>query len=166
MGSIFSVRPNKTEDVNVKRAFRLGKQPLESDVIIDVADTVHGVLCDCPDFVFRRDGLAPAWMLARAGNEGCRAALEGGHPNGRNSQRQPRCPDGESGHDNRRSSDHDNRWKPWFAHGRISGGLFSLLLIVVPFPVISRSWNGERTIDLAQTLIFHGTSLCVEPQRS
>src|SRR5208282_4294652 len=72
----------------------------------------------------------------------------------------------ESGHDNWPTSDHDNRWKQWFAHGRSTGGLFSLLLIVVPFPVVSRWWNGERTIDLAQTLIVHGTSFCVEPQRS
>src|SRR5208337_3379984 len=44
--------------------------------------------------------------------------------------------------------------------------LLSLLLIVVPFSVVSRWWNGERTIDLAQTLIVHGTSFCVEPRRS
>jgi len=51
--------------------------------------------------------------------------------------RQLTC-EGESGHDNRPTSDHDNRWKPWFARGRSTGGLFSLLLIVVPFPVVSR----------------------------
>jgi hypothetical protein len=34
----------------------------------------------------------------------------------------------------------------------------SLLVIVVPFPVVSRWWDGERTIDLAQTLIVYGTS--------
>ncbi len=62
--------------------------------------------------------------------------------------------------------DGSSGWKQWFAHGRSTGGLFSLLLIVVPFPVVSRWWNGERTIDLAQTLIVHGTSFCVEPQRS
>src|SRR5208337_2625154 len=72
----------------------------------------------------------------------------------------------ESGHDNWPTSDHDNRWKPRFAHGRSTGGLYSLVLIVVPFPVVPRWWNGERTIDLAQTLIVHGTSFCVEPQRS
>ena len=41
-----------------------------------------------------------------------------------------------------------------------------LVLIVVPFPVVSRWWNGERTIDLAQTLVDHGTSLCVDLKRS
>ena len=37
--------------------------------------------------------------------------------------------------------------------------------IVVPFPLISRWRNGERTDDLAQTLVDHGTSFCVEPER-
>ena len=37
--------------------------------------------------------------------------------------------------------------------------------IVVPFPLVSRWRNGERTDDLAQTLVDHGTSFCVEPQR-
>jgi len=38
--------------------------------------------------------------------------------------------------------------------------------IVVPFPLVSRWRNGERTDDLAQTLVDHGTSFCVEPQRT
>jgi hypothetical protein len=37
--------------------------------------------------------------------------------------------------------------------------------IVVPFPLVSRWRNGERTDDLAQTLVDHGTSFCVETQR-
>ena len=37
--------------------------------------------------------------------------------------------------------------------------------IVVPFPLVSRWRNGERTDDLAQTLVDHGTSFRVEPQR-
>jgi hypothetical protein len=37
--------------------------------------------------------------------------------------------------------------------------------IVVPFPLVSRWRNGERTDDLARTLIDRGTSFCVEPQR-
>jgi len=37
--------------------------------------------------------------------------------------------------------------------------------IVVPFPLVSRWRNGKRTDDLAQTLVDHGTSFCVEPQR-
>jgi hypothetical protein len=62
-GVHFSVRPIKTEDADVKRAFRLRKQPLKSNVIFDVAETVHGAICDCPDFVFRRDGLDPRGCL-------------------------------------------------------------------------------------------------------
>jgi hypothetical protein len=38
--------------------------------------------------------------------------------------------------------------------------------IVVPFPLGSRRWNRERIDDLAQTLIDHGTSFCLEPQRA
>jgi hypothetical protein len=37
--------------------------------------------------------------------------------------------------------------------------------IVVPFPLVSRWRNGERTDDLAQTPVDHGTSFCVGPQR-
>ncbi len=37
--------------------------------------------------------------------------------------------------------------------------------IDVPFPFISRWRNGERTEDLPQTLVDHGTSFCVDPQR-
>jgi hypothetical protein len=50
---------------------------------------------------------------------------------------------------------------------RAAAPLASSLLsrIVVPFPLVSRWRNGERTDDLAQTLIDHGTSFCVEPQR-
>ena len=36
--------------------------------------------------------------------------------------------------------------------------------IVVPFPLVSRRRNGERTDDLAQTLVGHGTSFRVERQ--
>src|SRR5262245_59790439 len=36
--------------------------------------------------------------------------------------------------------------------------------IVVPFPLVSRWRNGERTDDLAQTPVDHGTSFGVEPQ--
>jgi hypothetical protein len=37
--------------------------------------------------------------------------------------------------------------------------------IVVPFPLVFRCRNGERTDDLAHTLVDHGTSFCVEPHR-
>jgi hypothetical protein len=62
-GVHFSVRPIKTEDADVKRAFRLRKQPLKSDAIFDVAETVQGAICGCPDFVFRRDGQDPGGCL-------------------------------------------------------------------------------------------------------
>lgn len=38
------------------RAFRLLK---EDGTLYDVAQTEHGPMCDCPDFIFRRDGLDP-----------------------------------------------------------------------------------------------------------
>ncbi|WP_435016550.1 hypothetical protein TA3x_004119 [Tundrisphaera sp. TA3] len=39
-----------------RKAFRLTKR---DGVAYDVAETVHGPTCDCPDFIFRRDGLDP-----------------------------------------------------------------------------------------------------------
>jgi hypothetical protein len=38
------------------RAFRLTK---EDGTIYDVAQTSYGPECDCPDYIFRRDGLDP-----------------------------------------------------------------------------------------------------------
>lgn len=38
------------------RAFRLVKG---DGTIYDVASTTHGPICDCPDYIFRRDGLDP-----------------------------------------------------------------------------------------------------------
>jgi hypothetical protein len=38
------------------RAFRLLK---EDGTLYDVVQTEHGPTCDCPDFIFRRDGLDP-----------------------------------------------------------------------------------------------------------
>jgi hypothetical protein len=37
-------------------AVRLNK---EDGTLYDVSQTPHGPTCDCPDFIFRRDGLAP-----------------------------------------------------------------------------------------------------------
>ena len=62
-GINFSVRPIRSEDDQIHRAFRLRRKPFHSDVIFDVAETVHGATCDCPDFVFRRDGLDPRGCL-------------------------------------------------------------------------------------------------------
>jgi hypothetical protein len=60
---LFSVRPVQSEDDQIKRAFRLRRIPFRSAVIFDVAETVQGATCDCPDFVFRRDGLDPRGCL-------------------------------------------------------------------------------------------------------
>ncbi len=62
-GVHFSVRPIQSEDDQIHRAFRLRRLPLQSGVIFDVAETVHGATCDCPDFVFRRDGPDPRGCL-------------------------------------------------------------------------------------------------------
>jgi hypothetical protein len=58
-----SVRPIQSEDDPIRRAFRLQRIPLRSGVIFDVAETVQGSTCDCPDFVFRREGLDPHGCL-------------------------------------------------------------------------------------------------------
>ncbi|HEU5116418.1 MAG TPA: hypothetical protein VFT74_07035 [Isosphaeraceae bacterium] len=38
------------------RAYRLSK---EDGLRYDVTETAYGASCDCPDFIFRRDGLDP-----------------------------------------------------------------------------------------------------------
>jgi RHS repeat-associated protein len=48
---------------------------------------------------------------------------------------------------------------------RSTAGLFPVPRFAVPFPVVSRWRNGERTADLAQTPIDHPTSFCVDHQR-
>jgi hypothetical protein len=58
-GQHYAVRPIVAQDDNISRAFRLGRK----GVIYDVAQTVHGPICDCPDFIFRRDGLDPHGCL-------------------------------------------------------------------------------------------------------
>ena len=42
------------------KAFRLNKA---DGTLYDVAQTEHGPRCDCPDFIFRRDGLDPHGCL-------------------------------------------------------------------------------------------------------
>lgn len=49
--TLYGVQPLAGE-----RAFRLNKS---DGTLYDVAQTSHGTRCDCPDFVFRRDGLDP-----------------------------------------------------------------------------------------------------------
>lgn len=55
--TFYSVHPLACEAPAQDRAFRLNKA---DGTLYDVAQTRHGPQCDCPDFVFRRDGLDPA----------------------------------------------------------------------------------------------------------
>jgi hypothetical protein len=52
-GRHYAVRPIASQADDVTRAFRLSRK---CDVF-DVAQTVHGPTCGCPDFIFRRDRL-------------------------------------------------------------------------------------------------------------
>lgn len=58
-GLHYTVRPIVSQDEAVSRAFRLSR----NEDVFDVARTVHGMVCDCPDFVFPRDGLDPRGCL-------------------------------------------------------------------------------------------------------
>jgi len=62
-GVHFYVHPIRSEHDQIHRAFRLRRQPLQSGIVFDLAETVQGAVCDCPDFVFRRDGLDPRGCL-------------------------------------------------------------------------------------------------------
>ncbi len=53
----YAIRPLASAPVIADRAFRLTKG---DGTIYDVAQTVHGPECDCPDFIFRRDGIDPS----------------------------------------------------------------------------------------------------------
>ena len=53
-GTAYAVRPNAGAAV---RAFRLRKS---DGTVYDVARTEHGLTCDCPDYMFHRDGIDPA----------------------------------------------------------------------------------------------------------
>jgi hypothetical protein len=55
--TIYRVRPLRGDPATAARAFRLNKP---DGTLYDVAQTVFGPTCDCPDFIFRRDGLDPA----------------------------------------------------------------------------------------------------------
>jgi hypothetical protein len=55
--TLYRVHPVACESSTAERAFRLDKG---DGTLYDVAQTRFGVECDCPDFVFRRDGLDPA----------------------------------------------------------------------------------------------------------
>jgi hypothetical protein len=55
-GTAYSLRPNPADSFAALKAFRLRKA---DGTVYDVAETVHGLECDCPDFVFHRDGTDP-----------------------------------------------------------------------------------------------------------
>ncbi len=58
-GLHYGVRPIASQDDHVSRAFRLTRK----ETVFDVAQTIHGSVCDCPDFIFRRDGRDPRGCL-------------------------------------------------------------------------------------------------------
>ncbi len=53
----YSVQPIACDSYLAARAYRLSKA---DGAVYDVAQTRYGPSCDCPDFIFRRDGLDPA----------------------------------------------------------------------------------------------------------
>jgi hypothetical protein len=52
-GTDYVVRPVLADSSVALKAFRLRK---EDGTIYDIAQTAHGLECDCPDALFRRDG--------------------------------------------------------------------------------------------------------------
>ena len=55
-GVDYRVEPNPAGPFAVRKAYRLRKP---DGTAYDVALTGHGLTCDCPDFLFHRDGLDP-----------------------------------------------------------------------------------------------------------
>ncbi len=55
--AVYRVRPILGGGSDTIKAFRLNKP---DGTLYDVALTPFGVECDCPDFIFRREGLDPA----------------------------------------------------------------------------------------------------------
>ncbi|MDG3002571.1 hypothetical protein [Paludisphaera mucosa] len=60
-GTGYVVRPIRTDDPDLIRAFRLikAKNRRGSGPIYDIAEHSYGVTCDCPDFIWKREGLDP-----------------------------------------------------------------------------------------------------------
>ncbi|MEW4570440.1 hypothetical protein AB1L88_21450 [Tautonia sp. JC769] len=52
----YHVRPVLADPVLARRAFQLTKP---DGTRYDVSQAHHGLTCDCPDFIYRRDGLDP-----------------------------------------------------------------------------------------------------------
>jgi hypothetical protein len=60
-----NVRPIFSQHETVLKAFRLSRKvTINRKVIYDVADTIYGGICDCPDFIFGRDGKDPKGFRA------------------------------------------------------------------------------------------------------
>jgi hypothetical protein len=55
-GVDYRVEPGSAETYAASKAYRLRKL---DGTAYDVALTTHGLTCDCPDFIFHRDGLDP-----------------------------------------------------------------------------------------------------------
>ncbi len=54
---LYAIRKVACDPSVADKAFRLLK---DDGALYDVIQTRHGPSCDCPDFIFRRDGLDPA----------------------------------------------------------------------------------------------------------
>ncbi len=54
--TIYRIEPIFSRGLNGLKAFRLNKP---DGTLYDVAETRYGPQCDCPDFIFRRDGIDP-----------------------------------------------------------------------------------------------------------
>lgn len=55
-GVDYRVEPSPPEAYAVLKAYRLSKP---DGTAYDVALTRYGLICDCPDFIFHRDGIDP-----------------------------------------------------------------------------------------------------------
>jgi hypothetical protein len=55
-GTAYHVRQLSTDALTAIKAFRLRKF---DGTEYDIAHTVHGITCDCPDFTFKREGIDP-----------------------------------------------------------------------------------------------------------
>ncbi|QDV36060.1 hypothetical protein [Tautonia plasticadhaerens] len=55
-GFPYGVRPVLSDPYVARRAFELTKP---DGTRYDIAQTHHGACCDCPDFIYRREGLDP-----------------------------------------------------------------------------------------------------------
>jgi hypothetical protein len=54
--TFYEVQALACDPIAAEKAFRLNKS---DGTLYDVARTRHGLQCDCPDFIFRRDGIDP-----------------------------------------------------------------------------------------------------------